>query len=375
LEAAFADVRGDTWTNLPFWTRDYVGLGAYRVESWDPGASVDSVAFDGYVSGRPKIDRLRVIYMQDTNAVAANLLAGAAHLVADITIRSQTGVLLQREWQARKGGSVYFTPAQVRFAYFQLRPDAASPKDVTDIRVRKAFAHAIDKQALVDTLHEGQGVVADGLLRRGTPEYGLADRQITRYPYDPRRSQQLLDDEAGLTRGGDGFYNSAEGRRLTPEWRATLGGDSELQLGILVDGLKKIGVDARPSLLARPFTNEARHTFPTMMNWSTTDQPDGWLAGYRSSAIPAPENRWAGSNSGAWRSPEYDQLVSAFTTTLDRSQRSQLMVQMALALGEQLPILPLYYNLDVVAHTADVRGVKVIPDGSIGFNIHEWEMV
>ncbi len=373
LQGALADVRADTWANLPFWTRDYIGAGAFKVENWEPGASLDSVAFDGYVFGRPKVDRLRVIYMQDTNAVAANLLAGAAHLVADNTIRTQTGVLIKREWGPRNGGSVYFTPAFIRFAYFQLRPDVASPGDVADLRVRQAIAHAIDKQALADTLHEGQGIVAEAIVRRGSAEAVQVDRQLARFPYDPRRSQQLMED-AGMIRGGDGFFSNAGGARFAPEWRATLGGDSELQLGILVDGLRKIGMDARQSLLPRPFSSEARHTFPTMMNWSTTDQPDGWLTAHRLSSIPSAENRWTGSNSGGWRSPEYDALVNTFTTTLDRSQRSDLMVRMALRLGEQLPVLPLYYNLDVVAHLADLSGVRVLPDGSIGFNIHEWEM-
>jgi hypothetical protein len=50
------------------------------------------------------------------------------------------------------------------------------------------------------------------------------------------------------------------------------------------------------------------------------------------------------------------------------------MVQMTRVLSEQLPILPLYYNLDVVAHTSALRGVRVVPDGSIGFNVHEWEL-
>ena len=43
-------------------------------------------------------------------------------------------------------------------------------------------------------------------------------------------------------------------------------------------------------------------------------------------------------------------------------------------LSEQLPIMPLYYNLDVMAHTSAVRNVVVAPDGSIAFNVHEWEM-
>lgn len=373
LEPAFTDLRPESWASQPFWSREYVGLGAFRVESWEPGAAIDAGAFDGYVFGRPRIDRLRVIFMQDPNTVAANLLANSAHLVADITIRAQTGALLKREWEPRNGGTVTFTPAQIRFTFFQLRPDYASPREILDLRVRRAVAHAVDKALLAETLHEGEGIAADFLVQRSTPEFATVERVATRYPYDPRRSQQLLE-ESGAVRGGDGFYTNASGVRLTPEWKATAGGDSDIQLGLLVDSLRRIGVDAHQTILPRPFSNETRATFATMMNWSTTGQPASWLLNYTSSRIPGPANRWTGGNFGAWSNPEYDGLASTFATTLERGHRSELMVQMTRVLSEELPILPLYYNLDVVAHTAALRGVRVLPDGSIGFNVHEWEL-
>lgn len=373
LEPAFVELRADTWASMPFWTRDYVGMGAFKMDSWDPGAAIEATAFDGFVFGRPKIDRLRIVFMQDTNTVAANLLSGAAQLVADITIRSQTGVLLKREWEPRNGGTVSFTPAQVRYTYFQLRPEYANPRDVIDLRVRKAVAHAVDKPLLADALHEGEGIAADALVRRSAPEFAAIDRQTTKYAYDPRQSQALLE-EAGMTRVGDGMYVNASGARFTPDWKATAGGDTDIQLGLLADSLRRIGVDARQTVLPRPFSNETRATFPTMLNWSTTNQPDGWLLAYQATRIAGPENRWTGSNFGGWANPEYDRLASAFATSLERTQRSELMIQMATMLSEQLPILPLYYNLDIVAHSAVLRNVQVVPDGSIGFNIHEWEM-
>jgi peptide/nickel transport system substrate-binding protein len=373
LESAFNELRPDAWASQPFWTREYVGTGAFKVESWEPGAAIDASAFEGYVLGRPRLDRLRIIFMQDTNTVAANLLSNAAHLVADITIRSQTGALLKREWEGRNGGTVTYTPAQIRYTFFQLRPDYASHRELLDLRVRRAVAHSVDKQLLADTLHEGEGIVADAIVRRGTPEHTAVERVATKYAYEPRQAQLLLE-EAGLSRGGDGFYVNAAGTRFGPEWKATAGGDTDIQLGLLVDGLRRIGVDARQAVLPRPFSNETRVTFPAMMNWSTTNQPEGWLLGYTTQRIAGPENRWTGSNFGGWSNGDYDRLATTFVVTLDRAQRSDQMVQLARLLSEQVPILPLYYNLDVVAHTAQVRNVRVVPDGSIGFNVHEWEM-
>lgn len=377
LEPSFLDLRPDAWENLTFWSREYVGLGPYRVENWEPGAAIHGAAFDGYVFGRPKIDRIRVIFMQDPNTVTANLLAGAAHLVGDITIRFEAGVILKREWAARgerDGGTVTFTAAQVRYTFFQLRPDYANPRSITDLRVRKAIAYAIDKQALADGLHGGEGIPTDVFVPRTAPLFSTMDRTVAKYPHDPRRSQQLME-EAGFSKGADGFYSSPSEGRFTPEWRATAGGDSELQVGVLADALRRVGMDARPFLLPRPFDAQTRHTFPTMLNWSTTGQPDEWFVTYSSAKTPSPENRWTGNNGGGWTNGEYDRLVEAFATNLDRAQREQLMIEMGRLINEQLPVIPLYYNLDVVAQAAVLRGVQVAPDGAIGWNVHDWEMV
>lgn len=375
LDPHFQQLQPETWENLPFWSREYVGLGPYRVDKWEPGAFFEGVAFPGYVWGKPKIDRLRVIFIQDPNAVVAQLLSEAAHLVGDITIRFQTGLILKREWAARdegSRGSVYPVAAQVRYAFFQLRPDYANPRGVMDARVRKAVAHAINKQELVDTLQEGEGIAADAFVHRGSDLYAAIDRVLTRYPHDPRRAQQLME-EAGYVKGADGFYAGSEGR-FAPEWRATAGGDSELQVGILADAVRRIGMDARPFLLPRPFDSETRHTFPAIFNWSTTGQPEDWVQTYTTAKVPNAENRWAGNNGGGWSSSAYDRLAESFASSLDRNERQQLMIQMVRLLSEEVPVLPLYYNLDVVAHGAALRGVVVAPDGSIGWNVHEWEM-
>src|SRR5439155_18391762 len=76
LEQPFQQLDPQAFAGLPFWTTDYVGLGPYRIERWEPGAFVDGVAFERHALGRPKIDRLRLIFIADPNAALANMLSG-----------------------------------------------------------------------------------------------------------------------------------------------------------------------------------------------------------------------------------------------------------------------------------------------------------
>ena len=126
----------------PFWTRDYIGLGPFRLARWEPGAFIEGTAFEGHVLGQPRIGRIRVIFVPDTNTALAGLLAGDVQFATDSVIRFEQGLVLQREWGPRRGGSVLVKTGGYRAAWAQLRPELGDPKAILDLRVRKALATA-----------------------------------------------------------------------------------------------------------------------------------------------------------------------------------------------------------------------------------------
>jgi ABC-type transport system substrate-binding protein len=74
-----------------------------------------------------------------------------------------------------------------------------------------------------------------------------------------------------------------------------------------------------------------------------------------------------------WTNPEFDRLYDAWRTTISRDEAAQRMVEMMKLLSEELPSLPLYYNYQVVAHTAALVGPQpMTPDSTRCANIHEW---
>lgn len=70
-----------------------------------------------------------------------------------------------------------------------------------DIRVRKAIAHAIDKDFITGALHRGQSKRLDGPLHSSSPFYD--DAALVRYEVDLDKAKALLS-EAGYEPGADG---------------------------------------------------------------------------------------------------------------------------------------------------------------------------
>jgi peptide/nickel transport system substrate-binding protein len=68
-------------------------------------------------------------------------------------------------------------------------------KPFDDIAVRQAFAHAINRQELVDAFYGAQGVVAKEFM---PPELEGYSDDVTEYEYDPEKAKKILQD-AGYT--------------------------------------------------------------------------------------------------------------------------------------------------------------------------------
>src|SRR5581483_5292388 len=133
-----------SFTGLSFWTQDYVGLGPYRVAAWEPGTAIDGAAFDGFVLGRPKIDRIHVQFFTDSNTAVAALLAGQVQFIGDFVFSATDGVTLEQRWSADTGRTVLYAPVELRVSQIQLLPEYADPQALLDVRVLKALAYAID---------------------------------------------------------------------------------------------------------------------------------------------------------------------------------------------------------------------------------------
>src|SRR5205823_4340976 len=127
------------------------------------------------------------------------------------SIRQEQVATLKREWGPRNLGSVIQHPNQWRATHFQFRPEYATPRGILDLRVRQALAYAVDKTAINEVVNLGEGIFADSMIPP-VSEYGPeVERAITKYPFDLRRSEQLMT-EAGYTRVGGVYSSPSEGR-------------------------------------------------------------------------------------------------------------------------------------------------------------------
>ena len=340
LQAAFdqlqsGTIAADAFIRQPYWTSEFVGAGPYKLDRWESGVSLEGVAFDQHVLGRPKIDRVTVGFSGDQNASLARILAGYADYVSDGAIGSPQALTLKREWATNRDGALFVKLDFFRGLYAQLRPEQASPAAIMDGRVRQALAYGVDRQALHDGLDgfEAGNIDADGpFIPPTTSYYAQVDRAITKYPYDLRRVAQLMSD-AGLTKSADGFYQAgsgqtasgqtASGGRLHWEVKTSASVDNEAETSILASTWRQAGFDFQQAVLpaAQSQDGQARATFPTFYSFGTA-VGEPMLAGMNTAGIPRPENRFSGSNRGGWSNAELGSTTRSAPRSIDPNDRS-----------------------------------------------------
>jgi peptide/nickel transport system substrate-binding protein len=303
------------------------------------------------------------------------MLAGEAQLTSGDSIRFTDGETLRAQWSDR--GRILNFPNLVRIIQFQRRPELASTLAFGDIRVRQALHHGIDFDSLNEAIQGGRTSPANGPVPPTASYYRELDQAVAHYPFDPRKTEQLMLD-AGFAKGGDGVWASPEPRlgRMGLELNIIAAPDSANEMHINADNWRKLGFDIREIEWspAQGQDSEWRNNFPGL---STPSVPQGEssLTDYRSDRIPHPDNRWRGGNRGAWPgTPAYDRLVDVWETTLDQTERTRAVIQMSKILTDDCAFINLYWKLNAQAVANGIAGPRLVdPSSSVDWNIHEWE--
>jgi len=162
------------------WARAPISTGPYKVREFKPDQSLTLDAHDEYWGGRPPLRSVRLVVVPEVATRINGLLAGQFDFICDVPPDQIPGIEKNPKFEVL--GS---TIVNHRLTVF----DKNHPQ-LADPRVRQAFTHAIDRQAIVDALWSGRTRVPAGLQWEF---YGPMFVENWTVPsYDPARAKALL---------------------------------------------------------------------------------------------------------------------------------------------------------------------------------------
>ncbi len=180
-EHIWAEYDGDPKAARQFENIPAIGSGPFQLVEWKEGQFFRMEANAEYWGGAPKVDEIVFRAYDNPETMALALRDGELDLVSGLPPEHREIARRAAEHRRARGRG-----ARVHELRLQLRGQGDSATNhpaLDDVTVRQAIAHAIDKQALVDKVLLGRGVVGAGLMPPSSPWHWApeADQQ---YAFD-----------------------------------------------------------------------------------------------------------------------------------------------------------------------------------------------
>ena len=324
-----------------------IGTGPFRVVSVAQDEEIVLERNPDYFGGPPKIERVRFKVVPEAIVRALELRKGSADIGGVNALTPDMVLALTKEpdlFAEEKPGT------QLAYVAFNFDDPVLAHRGV-----RQALAYATDRTTLIRYLLRGEARAASSLL---PPNHWAYEPNVTRYVYDPKRAEMLLD-QAGFPRAADGVRIHLTMKTSTEESTRLLG-------EALADEWSKVGV----ALTLRPLENAtflsdiSRGSFQLYtLRWLGANQdPDIFRYVYSSQRMP-PE----GANRGHYRNPELDRLIDEQSVEMDQTKRKVLLSEIQKLVAEDEPYIDLWYMDNVCVHRGRVSGIELQPDGGYDF--------
>ncbi len=325
-----------------------VGTGPYKFVSFAVDDRVVLAPFAGYFGGPPANAGVVVKVVPDDTMRGLELRKGAVDLVVndlapDIVHQLREDPTLQ---VVEGPGSDY------AYVGINLRDRVLS-----DVRVRRALSHAVDREAIVTHLRRGLASPAVGIL---PPMSWAFAPDVATFSYDPQAAMRLLD-EAG--------YRDPDGPGPAPRLHLTLKVSStefnRLQSSVLQQDFARVGVelDVRTYEFATLYADVLKGNFQLFtLQWVGVSDPDMLRRVFHSKQMPP-----TGFNRGFFSDAHVDALIDEATTSTDDGRRRVLYTEAQQAIAEAVPYLSLWYKTNVAVARRDLSGLRLSPSADFLF--------
>ena len=328
-----------------------IGSGPFQLTEWKPEQFWRMEAVDGHFFGDPTIDEVvyhvygndeamiqalkssEIDYAYDIPVTLAKSLEGEENIALyEEAADYHTNLAFNFGGQAEAHPKVYGTPP--------LTEETNHPA-LHDHAVRLAIAHAIDKQALAETVFQGAAIPADTFIAPDKAYWHLDIPEEEEYAFDLEEANRILD-EAGYTeRTADGIrIDPASGEPLVLDILALTDSRGSIKSGELMAGwMEDIGIrfDLRTVTETKAYEEWENGTFDAYIwSWGGDPDPDFNMSIYITSQC-------LGWSDGCYSNPQLDALYQQQRETFDREERRELVYEFQRLHYEQIPEIALVY--------------------------------
>jgi ABC-type transport system substrate-binding protein len=322
-----------------------IGDGPFEADGqFSPDKGITVRAYDDYAGDHaPSVDAVEFRVYTDTDTAYTDALAGNLDIVPRIPADASGTA------KADFDGRYVETPAS-GFTFLAL---PLYDQRYADPRVRQALSMAIDRQTIAEQIFSGTREPADSVVPPVVD--GHRDGACQYCELDVARAKALLD-QAGFdrTKPIELWFNSGGGNDA---WVEAVGNQLRANLGVeyVLRG------DLAPPEYGPLMFNKGM-TGPFRMGWSMDyPSPQNFLEPLYSTQSQPP----AGSNTSFYSNPQFDALVAQGNAASSSDEAIGFYNDAEDVLLEDMPIIPLFFDVTQSVHSAHVTEMTVDAFGRV----------
>jgi len=373
-----------------------LGWGPYKMASWTKGDNITFEANPNWGGAAPKTPNVIYKFFTDSTALAQAVITGEID-----TTSGTVGLAVDQApymESVAKNGDINYTVDGNSASFEMLYLNYNDPKDSTlksphpvlsEFKVRKAIAMALNRQQAVDTIYYGQSkTVAQPQL----PQMVSYDESLGTITYDVEAAKALIAEAGWADSDGDGIVEK-NGVKASITILTTSGNAVRQKATQLWQAnLKEIGIDVQlvyqPSSVVFSTDGLYGRAFDAIQFanvFSVVDPGNWWYGVAACGQIPTPDNGLAGSNYAGWcQKDASDSSTTAAFLTLDPTERKAAWDTIIKAYFSEndtadyatggFPVIPLFTRPAYLATVPGLTGAALDPTEYFTWNIGTWTL-
>jgi len=333
----------------PNWAKEaatHVGNGPFKMTAWEHKSKIVLEKNENYWDkDNVKLDKIEMAMIEDENTELSMFENGELDWAGQPLSQLPTDAIPA----LKDAGTLVIHPKATMY-WYKFNTEKAP---FNNVKIRKAFAYAVNRQEIVDNITQAGQVPAMGLLPQTMavkPEGYFKDNDV-------ETAKKLLEEgmkELGITElpSITLSYNTVERHKKIAEavqdqWKKVLGVDVKLankemkvHLEDMHQGNYQIG----------------------RLGWNADfNDPINYMEMYR--------DKDGGNNDTRWENARYKELIIQSAKETDPEKRKALFAEAEQIFMDEMPVIPIFNDVDVWAQSDKVKGVQV--DG-LGFIDFKW---
>ena len=329
---------------------DGVGSGPFFLSEFTPGQTVImevNPSYWGWEGEEPPYDEIIFRLFENPDAMVAALQQGELDAAHGIPAGSWDTLEADESIEVVEGHQGGFDEIAINGGAVEGQPHPA----LLDINVRRAIAHGVDRDAVIEDLEFGHASRLETVSASADPKWLPEIPEENRLDYDPDLANQILDDAGYLDSDGDGIREMPDGTNpIVIRHAVNTDGDNAGPIGDLMVGwMEAIGIGVTLEAYDQDalFGVIVDGTYDTFYwGWVPFVDPDPMLVNFT-------EGELGNFNDANWFDPEFDAMYTAQNQEVDPDARLEIVHDMLTLFQESAIYIPMFLAPDLQAYRTD----------------------